>query len=329
MEHENEIQDPQQLQDQPAAGAVAGAEQPAKKTGYHRKPGVDPKLSEIRSAAGKKGREVQARNEIEKPKLKAAERRSETEKLHEQLQELRQHAAQECPGLDDDFFRWGERILKAGIWGKEPVDHIDPLNLDLFLWDDQQLPFEQQEFVDGWYVAEAASMVAALGRQVHLTEPLVRFLIKVLNTAKKEFFLKYPEGKFTREEVQDVLTELDLRRQGVDSFDPWPPLPERKPVGREINISKFPDGLKQKVINGVRLDVLELRQFMILALEQPNLSEDLRKEYEEALRLPPEQPKEHQPTPDPTTASLSPFYQPPPTFLDQAALDYLRNGRKF
>jgi hypothetical protein len=318
MEHENDIQDPEQTD-------PVQPEQPAKKW---RKQGVDPALSEKRSAANKKSHEARAYNKTEGPKLILAQRKHDTEELDEQISELRKHAAEHCPGLDDDFFRWSERILKAAIWNKQPVDHIQPDNLSLFLYDDQEKSFEEQEYIDGWYLAEAAETVAALGRQVHLTEPLVKFEIKVLKVAKN-IFQKYPEGKFTREAVADALQELTLRREGVDTFSPWGPLPERKPVGREINISKFPDGLKQKVINGVRLDVLELRQFMILALEQPNLSEDLRKSYEEALRIPSSEPKQEQPKPDPLVSSLSPSYQPPSTFLDQAALDYLRNGRKF
>src|SRR5207244_11257460 len=63
----------------------------------------------------------------------------------------------------------------------------------------------------------------------------------LLQVAKKEFFLKNPEG-MTPHNMTYALQELQLRKENVDTYHPWPELPKHNIHG--IDISKFPDDLK-------------------------------------------------------------------------------------
>jgi len=318
--------------------AAATTPQGAKK-GYTRKPWVKPEISEARSRAARASQEAYKRNKTVGPAVLLARHRHEEKELQEWIEELRQHIAQHpeiyrTPNFDAwTFLAYGHDILSAAIWNRKSIDHVDPSNQDLFLWDDNQLPEEEQQYIH-FYLAEAAGQMCGLGRQVHLTEPLVKFLVKVLNTVKRDYFQKNPEGKFTREEVADCLQELDLRKQGVDTFDPWPEHP-RKKLGWELDLSIFPPDLKEAYLkfatDRTPLTVMQQREYMEICLQQPDLPDYMRKDYEDFLRTPRTEPKEERHD-DPMTKQLSASYVPPATVdysdLPQDALGYLRNGRR-
>ncbi len=328
MDDQEMNQDPQDIPQDAPPTDIRGVAQPEvsqgakpKKSTYTRKPWVKPEVSAQKSAANKKSREAAEYNKRERPKMLQARRVLETKELDEQMAELRKHV-QEHPESNpgEEFFSWCYRILLAHIWDKEPVDKINPNTLEMFLEDQEELPYEEQEYAD-FYIAEACSKVSGLSHQVHLTPELAKFLIKVLQVAKKEFFLKNPEG-MTPHNMTYALQELQLRKENVDTYHPWPELPKHNIHG--IDISKFPDDLKHALLTEAKLNPDQLRLYLVLSLEQPNLPEQTRKDYEDGLRKPPQVDKQPDPTLDPVIPRNEFLYEG----TSPAALDYLLHGRR-
>ena len=119
-----------------------------------------------------------------------------------------------------------------------------------------------------------------------------------------------------------ALQELQLRKENVDTYHPWPELPKHNIHG--IDISKFPDDLKHALLTEAKLNPDQLRLYLVLSLEQPNLPEQTRKDYEDGLRKPPQVDKQPDPTLDPVIPRNEFLYEG----TSPAALDYLLHGRR-
>jgi len=300
-------------------------------------------LKEKKAAAGRLGaaarqeglkRAAEAKRVAADKSLDEAGLQAELTKLREELGVITyQQKAQNDPGSTKytDFLNLGEIVLSGIVWNRKypSVQDFNEATFD----EDQELPLADQKFFrlsPDWCCLQ---MIRISHAEYQLPDALVLFEIRVF-----EQFLQWA-GQHLKEKLDwlpDIAQELEDRRAGKEMFDQK--LHDRikqeehnQRLAGCIDVSEFPGDLKQIVINRTPLDVIQTRQFMILALEQKNLPEHIRRGFEEYLRLPPEQPKEERHD-DPMVRQLSPMYVPAATpdysGLPQGALDYLRNGRR-
>lgn len=277
-----------------------GHTQPKKKaSAYQPKPGVSPEVREAKRRANQRSLEARAKNkaqEAETGKSVKESRRQKTQELEHLVTELREHAAAALDWDDrEEFLYWGQRILNAAIWRKKSNENLDVTSP--LMEEEQELPFEQQQYA-GFYIPEAAATMAGLSHEVRLTEPLVDFMVKVFQVAKKDFFL-VPGA--SNKEVRYVLQELQQRESGVDTFEPSPEPPKQKVDG--VNMSEWPKDFQKLVLNSNTkpLNFDDTRLFLVLALAQPDLPEYLRKRFETAFNPSPKKETIYS-APDPLVA---------------------------
>jgi hypothetical protein len=317
--------------------------------------GDSPELRAKKAAAGRLG--AKARQETLKraaeAKRIAADKSLDEQGLQDELTKLRQelgvisyqqkalnesrHLEQHVPGSTEytEFIDLGQSVLSGILWAKKYPQS----------WGDLQEKYIEDE--DGNHVLKPVAdrhyfdiapdwacerMMGIAHYEYELPTQLSHFMIKVF-----EQFLIWA-GNHLKEKLDylpDIAQALEDLKAGKQLFDQELhdriiESEERERKQHCVDISNFPSDLKQALLTGKPLDVLQLRQYMTLSLQQKNLPDRQRKQYEEALRIPPEQEHELMTMPDPMIRSLSASYQPPSfDYLDQAARDYLRNDRRF